>query len=177
LWERPEDLERLQEILDHSIAAARSPMLHHIFRPDRALTAEQVVSLFPDRRVGVLGTVNANGEPRVAPVDILFVRGRFQASSRESAGRIKHLRRNPAASLTFFEGDDLAVIAHGTAELVGPGEAGWSEADEACRAVYESSASDWAPDAVYIWLQPTTMFAFARDPSRVAATSSGSSGS
>lgn len=143
-------------------------MLHHIFRPDRALRAEQIVSLFPDRRVGVLGTVNAAGEPRVAPVDVLLVRGRFQASSRESAGRVRHLRRNRAASLTYFEGDDLAVIAHGEVELIGPGDAHWAEADSACLEVYESSASDWSEDAVYIWLEPTTMFAFARNPASLA---------
>lgn len=168
MWESAEDLRRLQEVLDRSIAEARSPMLHHIFRPDRALSAEQIVSLFPDRRVGVLGTVNAAGQPRVAPVDVLLVRGRFQASTRESAGRARHLRRNPGASLTYYEGDDLAVIAHGEAEMIGPGDAHWNEADEACRAVYESSAADWAPDAVYIWLEPATMFAFASDPGTVA---------
>jgi hypothetical protein len=113
VWESAEDVRLLQEVLDRSIAEARSPMLHHIFRRDRALSAEQVVSLFPARRVGVLGTVNAAGEPRVAPVDVLFVRGRFQASTRKSAGRALHLSRNPAASLTYYEGDDLAVIAHG----------------------------------------------------------------
>lgn len=73
---------------------------------------------------------------------------------------MRHLRRNPAASLTYFEGDDLAVIAHGHAELIAPGDANWDEADKACRAVYESSASDWSPDAVYMWLEPATMFAF-----------------
>jgi hypothetical protein len=116
VWETAEDLARLQEVLDRSIAAARSPQLHHIFRPDRALRAEQIAALFPDRRVGVLGTVNASGEPRVAPVDALLVRGRFHASSTESSGRVQHLRRSPGASLTYFEGDDLAVIAHGDAE-------------------------------------------------------------
>jgi nitroimidazol reductase NimA-like FMN-containing flavoprotein (pyridoxamine 5'-phosphate oxidase superfamily) len=171
VWESAEDLRRLQTVLDRSIAGARSPMLHHIFRPDRALSAEQIVSIFPSRRVGVLGTVNGAGEPRVAPVDILLVRGRFQASSRESAGRIQHLRRNPAASLTCFDGDDLAVIAHGRAELIAPGDAAWDEADDACRAVYESSAADWAPDAVYIRLEPERMFAFARDPAGITPAS------
>lgn len=175
MWERAEDLRRLQDVLDRSIADAQSPMLHHIFRPDRALRAEQIVSLFQDRRVGVLGTVSAAGEPRVAPVDILLVGGRFQASSRESAGRVRHLRRNPAASLTYFEGDDLAVIAHGNAMLIGQDDAHWDDADAACREVYESSAADWSDDAVYIWLEPVTMFAFASEPSKVTPTSPGPS--
>jgi hypothetical protein len=172
VWEKAEDLKRLQDVLDRSIAEARSPMLHHIFRPDRALRAEQIVALFPDRRVGALGTVNLAGEPRVAPVDLLLVRGRFQASSRESSGRVRHLRRNPAASLTYFEGDDLAVIAHGEAELIAQDDAQWGYADAACREVYESSAADWSDDAVYIWLEPTTMFAFASDPASVRAAPS-----
>jgi hypothetical protein len=88
VWETAEDLERLREVLDRSIAAARSPQLHHILRPDRALSPAQIAALFPDRRVGVLGTINAAGEPRVAPVDVLFVRGRFHASSTESSGRV-----------------------------------------------------------------------------------------
>lgn len=67
MWESPDDPRRLQAVLDRSIAEARSPQLHHIFRPERQLRAEQIVRVFPTRRVGVLGTVTATGEPRVAP--------------------------------------------------------------------------------------------------------------
>jgi hypothetical protein len=56
--------------------------------------------------------------------------------------------------------------------VIRPGDEHWDEADAACHAVYESSASDWVADAVYIWLEPRTMFAFARDPAKVEPASS-----
>ena len=59
------------------------------------------------------------------------------------------------------------MIAHGDASVITPEHAHWDEADKACVAVYESSASEWSPDTVYIWLEPTTMFAFARDSASV----------
>jgi hypothetical protein len=168
VWETPDDLRRLQEVLDRSRSEARSGQLLHIFKPERALGAEQLVRLFPSRHVGALATATRQGRPRVAPVDLLLVRGAFQASTPSTTARARDLRRNPAASLTYFEGDDLAVIAHGDAVLIGPGAAGFEEADAACRAVYESSALDWSPSSVYIRLEPATLFTMCRDPGRLA---------
>ena len=38
--------------------------------------------------------------------------------------------------------------------------------DQPIRVAFDA---DWSEDAVYIWLEPATMFAFASDPSSVAA--------
>lgn len=51
--------------------------------------------------------------------------------------------------------------------MIAPSDPAWGDADAACREVYASSASEWADDAVYIWLEPRTLFAFASDPSTV----------
>jgi hypothetical protein len=59
------------------------------------------------------------------------------------------------------------LIAHGEAQVIAPSDPAWGDADAACREVYASSASEWADDAVYIWLEPRTLFAFASDPSTV----------
>jgi predicted pyridoxine 5'-phosphate oxidase superfamily flavin-nucleotide-binding protein len=159
--ETPEDLRRLQEVLDRSRAQMRSSMLAHVFTDERALTAEALVALFPDRRVAAFATVSADGRPRVAPVDVLFVRGRFHLATPNTSLRVRHLRRQPAASLTYFDGDDTGVIAHGPARILAPGDPEFTDADAACREIYGQSALDWSADSIYVWLEPELLFGFA----------------
>jgi pyridoxamine 5'-phosphate oxidase-like protein len=168
VFETSDDLERLQGLIDRSLAGARSEQLLHIFKPKRALTARQLVSVFPGRAVAAVATVAPSGSPRVAPVDLLLVRGRFQLSTPSTTARARDLRRNPRISLTYFEGDDLAVIAHGTATIVDTDHPSFADADAACRHVYESSALDWSESSVYIVVEPETLFAMCRNPGRLA---------
>jgi hypothetical protein len=132
------------------------------------LTAEQLVSVFPGRAVAAVATVAPSGAPRVAPVDLLLVHGRFQLSTPSTTARARDLRRNPRTSLTYFEGDDLAVIAHGTATIVDQNHPSFADADAACRHVYESSALDWSESSIYVVVEPETMFAMCRKPGRLA---------
>lgn len=162
MWESTEDLQRLQQLLDRSAAQMSSAQLRHIFPPERHLTAEEVVALFPTRQVGAMATVTSAGEPRVAPVDLLMLRGRLLASTPASSWRARHLAARPAVSVTYFDGDDVAVIAHGTATLLHPGDPGFADADAACRAVYGSSVTDWSPDGCYILVDADRLYAQSR---------------
>jgi hypothetical protein len=121
MWETQADLDRLKHTLDSSRERMQSGMLGHVFEPERSLSAEQLVALFPSRRVAALARATAAGEPRVSPVDVLLVRGRFHVATPGSALRVRHLRRRPAASLTYFDGDDAGVIAHGRVAVLEPG--------------------------------------------------------
>ena len=93
-----------------------------------------------------LATVNARGEPRVAPVDILLVRGRFWTFAPASTARVRHLRRNPSVSLTWFDGDGPAVILHGRAQIVPLDAPDIADVEAACREVYETLPRDWTTD-------------------------------
>lgn len=129
-----------------------------MFPPERRLSAHDLVELFAQRRVGALATVTGRGEPRVAPVDLLLLRGRLFGSTSGASWRARHLRRRPSVSASYFEGDDLAVIVHGTADLVRPGDPGFAEADRACREVYGGSVTEWSDDGLYLLVDPRQVF-------------------
>ncbi len=56
-----------------------------------------------------------------------FLRGSFEMpehslSAAQQSARARHLARRPAASLTYFEGIDVAVIAHDQMRSIGATE-------------------------------------------------------
>jgi uncharacterized pyridoxamine 5'-phosphate oxidase family protein len=162
--ENAEEIAGLQAILDASRARA-GPHLRSIFRDEHRFTAEQLVAHFTGRRQIAVATVSAAGEPRVAPVDALLVHGRFHFGTHRSAARVRHLRARPAVSLAYFERDELAIVVHGTAELLEFGHPDFRTIDEEFLDVYGGTPSTEQEGSVYARVEPTTMFTYARDPS------------
>ena len=78
--------------------------------------------------------------------------------------RIRHLRRRPAVSLTHYVGDEVAIVVHGRATIIGreQPEAGWI--DEVWAGIYGGSAFDLAPDVVFARVEPAMMLAYAPEP-------------
>jgi hypothetical protein len=107
------------------------------------------------------GTVTAKGEPRVAPLDGVFVHGRFTLSSSERSARVRNLRRNPACSGAHMVGDEVAVVANGTAEFLVPGRAGHDEVHAVWSELYGSDPYTWDDDVVLWRLEPVSMWAYA----------------
>ncbi|MGO9885012.1 MAG: pyridoxamine 5'-phosphate oxidase family protein, partial [Solirubrobacteraceae bacterium] len=71
------DLERLQALLDDSIAVA-SPFLRSSFEmPEHSLSAQQLAVHLQGSLTVALATVTRRDEPRVAPINALFFRGSF----------------------------------------------------------------------------------------------------
>ena len=164
--ETPADLEALQALLDRSIAGA-GPFLRSSFQmPEHSLSAEQLAAHLQGPLTVALATTTARGEPRVAPIGALFVRGAFCLPSVAQAARARHLARRPAASLTYFEGNDLAVIAHGQVAVVPAGAPAFDEIDALQVAAGMQSPREWSGDGVYLRLQAATLFTYARDPAR-----------
>jgi uncharacterized pyridoxamine 5'-phosphate oxidase family protein len=159
--ETAEDLRHLQGLLDASREKA-GPHLRSIFRPERALTAQDLVELFAGPRQIALATVTARGEPRVSPVDAVLLRGRFHFGTSGQAARIRHLRSRPALSLTYFERDELAVVAHGKAELLEFGHPDFREVDDALREIYGGTPSTEQENVVLVRVEPTALFTFSR---------------
>jgi nitroimidazol reductase NimA-like FMN-containing flavoprotein (pyridoxamine 5'-phosphate oxidase superfamily) len=116
MLETPEDLDRLQQLLDRSADAAGAH-LRSISTGDRRLTAEQVCRRLQGMRLLVVATVTADGRPLAGPVDGYFVRGSFYFSSGRDSVRMRHLAARPAVSASHLPGEDLAVTVHGRAEL------------------------------------------------------------
>ncbi|MEA2394131.1 MAG: hypothetical protein QOJ82_2022, partial [Solirubrobacteraceae bacterium] len=112
------DLQRLQALLDDSVARA-SPFLRSSFQmPERSLSAERLAAHLQGSLTVALATVTARGEPRVAPIAALFLRGSFHVPTVAESARARHVAQRPGVSLTYFEGTDLAVIAHGHAAIL-----------------------------------------------------------
>lgn len=121
MYENPEDLERLQRLLDDSYAAA-GPHLRSVITEERRLDAAGVVAEMGAMRVMALATTTARGEPRVGPVDGLFYRGRLHFGSGARSLRFRHIRARPAVSASVIDGERLQITVHGRAREVSPAE-------------------------------------------------------
>jgi uncharacterized pyridoxamine 5'-phosphate oxidase family protein len=116
MLETPAELERLQRLLDDSMAHA-GPHLRGIITGDRRLTAAQLCETLRGMRLLVVATVTADGRPLAGPVDGYFLHGTFYFSSGRDSVRMRHLAARPAVSVTHLPGDQLAVTVHGRAEV------------------------------------------------------------
>ena len=116
MLETPEDLDRLQQLLDRSMASA-GPHLRSIITDERRLTAPQLCDRLPGMRLLALATVTADGRPVTGPVDGYLLHGSFYFSSGRDSVRMRHLAARPACSATHLPGEELAVSVHGRAEL------------------------------------------------------------
>jgi nitroimidazol reductase NimA-like FMN-containing flavoprotein (pyridoxamine 5'-phosphate oxidase superfamily) len=114
--ETPEEIDRLQELLDRSAAGAGAH-LRDIISDDRRLSAVQVCERLQGMRLLVVATVTADGRPLAGPVDGYLLHGSLYFSSGRNSVRMRHLAARPAVSATYLEGEELAVTVHGRAEL------------------------------------------------------------
>ena len=160
MYESADELNDLQRLLDESAARA-GPHLRSIFTPARALTAPQLVERFQGRRQAAVATVTAGGEPRVAPVDVLLLRGRFFFGTSIRAARIRHLRARPALSLTSFDGDTFAVITHGRGALIEFGDDEFTWVDSEFVRVYGGTPSTAEEGSVYVRVEATALYTLA----------------
>ena len=163
--ETPEDLQRLQTLLDRSIEAAGEFLRDSFQMPDRSLSAAQLIRFLQGIRNVAFATVTRSGEPRVAPIGALFFRGRFHVPTVATAARTRHLVRRPAVSLTLHEGDDLAVIVHGKAEVLGPDHPDFPILEGTFQESGGGSVLEWG-EGVYVRVEAAKLYTFARHPER-----------
>lgn len=116
MLETPDEVARLQELLDRSAAGA-GPHLSAIITSDRRLSATRVCEMLQGLRLLVVATVTADGRPLAGPVDGFFLHGSFYFSSGRNSVRMRHLAARPAVSATYLPGEEIAVTVHGRAEL------------------------------------------------------------
>src|SRR5262245_17967525 len=163
MFESDEDVRDLQALLDRTIAHA-NPHLLNIVKPERQLSAQQVVRYLQGTKHVAFATVNEHGEPRVAPLDGVFVRGRFTVSTGGQAARLRHLRANPACSAAHVDGDTIGIVVHGHAAIIGRDDEGVDELEPIWRDIYGSSPFEWGEGVVFMRIEPTSMWAYAFHP-------------
>lgn len=158
MHETPDDLIALQELLDRSYASA-GPHLRSIITPARRVEAATLTGRLTGVCLLALATVTEDGRPLVGPVDGLFYRGEFWFGSGADSVRFRHIRRRPAVSATYVEGEPFAVTVHGNAHIV-PVAGGFREY---CQEVYGPEWRDWGAEAPYARIAADKMFTFLLD--------------
>ncbi|HEY7631516.1 MAG TPA: pyridoxamine 5'-phosphate oxidase family protein [Thermoleophilaceae bacterium] len=158
------DLEGLQALLDRSSERASS-FLRTAFRmPEHSLSAAQLCAHLEGALQIAFATVTARGEPRVAPINAFFLRAVFYVPTVAEATRARHLARRPGASLTYYEGEHLAVIGHGRATQVGQSDPEFAELDATQVECGQQSPLEWSGTGVYLRFEPDVLYTFALEP-------------
>ncbi len=137
MLENPEEIARLQELLDRSAAGA-GEHLRGIITDERRLSAAQLTERLRGMRLLVVATVTADGRPLAGPVDGYFLHGSFWFGSGRNSVRMRHLAARPAVSATHMPGDELAVTVHGRAEL-------FEMRDPACAELRQAMLDHYVP--------------------------------
>jgi uncharacterized pyridoxamine 5'-phosphate oxidase family protein len=163
MFESEDDVRELQALIDRTFARA-NPHLANIVTPERRLNAGQVVRYLQGTKHVAFATVNERGEPRVAPLDGVFIRGRFTVSTGGQAARLRHLRANPACSAAHVDGDAIGIVVHGRATIIGRDDDGVEEIEPAWRDIYGSSPFEWGEGVVFMRIEPSSMWAYAFQP-------------
>lgn len=165
--ETPEEIAELQRMFDAHLARANPHMLN-IVTPERRLTAEQVVNYLQGIRHVAFATVTRTGKPRVSPLDMLFLHGRFTLSTDLKATRVAHLRANAACSAVYMEADRIAVAVNGAVEWITREHIDHDEIHAAWKKQYNSDPYTWG-DAILVRIAPISMWAYAFHPEEFRA--------
>jgi hypothetical protein len=164
MHETPTDLKQLQKLLDASIESASAFLRSSFEMPEHSLTAAQLVTHLQGSLTVALGTVTARGEPRVAPINAFLLHASFYVPTVAESARARHLAARPAASLTYFGGIELAVIAHGHVKIIGAEDPAFAELDATQVDSGNQSVTEWQGHGVYLRLQPRVLYTYARNP-------------
>lgn len=159
MYEEPEDITRLQEMLTTSREGA-SDHLRSIVRPNRSATAERLIEKLSGMRPLALSTVSAGGRPRISGVDGHFLRGHWVFTTSGTSVKAADMRVRPHISAAYLEGDSFGVFTHGDAEFLDADhpDRGWIE--DHLTQHYGASPSTWGPDIVYVRIVPRWMVGF-----------------
>lgn len=163
MFETDAEIAEMQAMFDAHFERANEHM-RRIVKASRRLTAKQVVQHLSGVKHVAFATVTSRGEPRVSPLDTLFIHGRFTLSTGSGATRLAHLRRNPACSAVHMEGDRIAVVANGSVEWINRDHPDHDEIHRAWTETYESDPYSWGDGVVFFRILPRSMWAYAFHP-------------
>jgi hypothetical protein len=154
-------MAHMQALIDRSMQSA-SGQLRSIARPNRRLSAAQVCDVLKGKRQMAVATVTTRGEPRVSPLDLLLIHGRFYFCTSARAAKVAHLRARPAISLAYIDSDVVGVTAHGRAALHVWGSPRFAELDREFLAVYGGTPSTREEAVVFIEVEPDLLYTYDR---------------
>src|SRR5690349_10457716 len=146
MFETPDEIDRLQSLLDASHARS-TEHLRGIITDQRTLSAAHIAGLLTGMKVISVATVTAQGEPRISAMDGHFLHGTWTFSTSRTAAKARHLAVRPAVSVAHVDGEAMAVFSHGRAvEIVGDDLAA---VDQHWTSHYGSSPLSWGDVVLY----------------------------
>ena len=165
MLESPQELDRMQSLLDASMASA-GPHLRGIISAERRLDARQLTGRLQGLCLLVLATATADGRPLAGPVDGYFLHGTFWFSSGTESVRMRHLATRPAVSATHLPAEEFAVTVHGRAQCYPMDDPACAELRRAMLDAYlpkqGPAFEEWLDnaDALAARIEPEKMFTF-----------------
>jgi GNAT superfamily N-acetyltransferase len=163
--ETPQDIERLQALLDHSIERAGAFLRRSFQMPEHSLTAQQLIDYWQDVQTVALATVTTKGEPRIAPIGSLLYRGDIYIPTVATAARTRHVMKRPAVSLTLLRENEWAIIVHGYAAIISPDHSDFKTLENLLYASTHTKAGEWG-EGVYLRIQAEAIYTYNRHPHR-----------
>lgn len=172
--ETPDDLARLQILLDRSYEAAGAH-LREVITPERRLSAQQLSERLQGMCLLTLATVTADGRPINGPVDGFFYRGEWYFGSSHQSLRFRHLRQRPQVSATYLPGEEVSVTTHGRAVEIDPrshDNGGFADVVIEFYSARFDGAEAMLESSAYARIEAERMFTFYLDPAEAAELSS-----
>lgn len=163
------EVTQLQDLLDAAYERS-TEHLRNIITGPRRLDSNELVRVLTGMCTLNLATVTAHGEPRISAVDGHFLHARWVFTTSGSAAKARHLKKRPAASISYVDGERIGVFSHGDVEFLTAEHPEFAAIEEHLTNHYGSSPSSWGDDIVYCRLQPTWMVGYAFDKAAVLET-------
>jgi general stress protein 26 len=161
MYETRAELDHIQALIDKSMASA-SLQLRSIAHEGRRLSADQVTEILQGKRQMAVATVTRSGEPRVSPLDLLLMHGRFYFCTSAHAAKVTQLRHRPAISLAYMESDIVGITVHGHAVLHEWGSPRFDDLDREFLAVYGGTPSTKDEAVAFIEVEPQRVYTYDR---------------
>jgi general stress protein 26 len=160
MYETPEEMASLQELLDRSHAGA-TDHLRGIINDERRLTAQDLVALLTGMKVISVATVTAQGHPRISAMDGHFLHASWSFSTSGTAAKARHMHLRTDVSVAHVDHEELAVFSHGRVEEMQEQDPDWSETLAHWTRHYGSSPLSWGERIVLYRYRPHWMVGYA----------------
>ena len=141
MHETPDDLERLQEVLDTSLADSGTH-IRSAFSQDNRPTATELVDYLPGLFELHLAVIAGDGAPLVAPVDGFLLRGRICLGLPARSVRATLVRRDPRVSASYI-GTTASFIVHGSFVEIDDAHPDLDLYKDSARALYVAEYGSW----------------------------------
>ena len=91
MYETRQELLEMQHLIESSMRGAGDQIRSIFHPPKQTLSAKQVSKHLKGIKHIALATVTSKSKPRVAPVDAIFIHGKFYTSTDKNAFKARHL--------------------------------------------------------------------------------------